>query len=61
MRIALFGHDLQPWFKQASARLQANEGRGGVSWHEKLLLTGLLLVVAGWIILRVLQSLLAAA
>jgi hypothetical protein len=69
MGIAPFGDVLRPWFKRASARVQTNvvraargdlDGRGGVSSHEKLLLMSLLLVVAGWIIMRVLQSLLAA-
>jgi hypothetical protein len=60
MGIAPFGHDLRPWFKRASERLQANDGRSAVSWHERLLLMSLLLVVAGWIIMRLLQSLLAS-
>jgi hypothetical protein len=35
--------------------------RSGVPWYESLLLTGLLLVVIGWIILRLLRILLAAS
>ena len=61
MRIAPFAHVRRPWFRRASARLQASDGRGTVSWHEKLLLMGLLVVVAGWITMRLLQSLLTAA
>jgi len=58
MRLAPFSHDLRLWFRgigpEASAR------RGGVPWHESLLLAVLLLVVVGWIALRLLLSLLAA-
>jgi hypothetical protein len=35
-------------------------GRSAIPWHEQLLLAGLLLVVAGWMILRLVLTLLAA-
>ena len=67
MGIAPFSHDLRPWFKRASARPLADAGdllgrrrRSGIPWHDSLLLAGLLLVVVGWIVLRLLLTLLAA-
>jgi hypothetical protein len=37
---------------RAAAHHEADEIRRGVTWHEKLLLSGILLVVAGWILFR---------
>ena len=67
MRIAPFSHDLRPWFRRASARslaearaLKLGGGkRSAIPWHDSLLLAGLLLVVVGWIVLRLLLALLA--
>lgn len=58
MRIALFGHDLRSWFMGIGREARAR--RSGVPWHESLLLAALLLVVVGWIVLRLLLSLVAA-
>jgi len=68
MGIAPFSHDLRPWFRRASARPLAEaealklgrRRRSGIPWHDSLLLAGLLLVVVGWIVLRLLLTLLAA-
>ncbi|WP_157450184.1 hypothetical protein [Bradyrhizobium sp. ARR65] len=38
--------------RKAAAHHEADEIRRGVTWQEKLLLIGILLVVAGWIIFR---------
>jgi hypothetical protein len=58
MRLAPLGHDLRLWFRGIGP--EAGGRRGGVPWHESLLLAALLLVVVGWIALRLLLSLLAA-
>jgi len=66
MGIAPFSHDLRPWFRRANARPLAEalklgrRRRSGIPWHDSLLLAGLLLVVVGWIVLRLLLTLLAA-
>ena len=43
----------------AETRAAQAAKRSAVPWHERLLLAGLLLVVAGWIVLRLLQVLFA--
>ena len=64
MRIAPFSHDLRLWFRGPGDRSEAEGSprreRRAVPWHESLLLAALLLVVAGWIVLRLLLALLAA-
>ena len=64
MRIAPFSHDLRLWFRtpgdRSDARGSGRRERSGVPWHESLLLAALLLVVAGWIILRLLLALFVA-
>jgi hypothetical protein len=71
MWISFFRHDLWPWLKVASSPTPENvagsrtkrfsdRGPSVIAWHERLLLAGLLLVVAGWIILRSVLTLLAA-
>ena len=53
MWIASFRYDLWPSPKRASSLTPENiRKRSTVPSHERLLLAGLLLVVAGWIILR---------
>jgi len=69
MWIASFNYDLwpRPWSKRKSSPPDAsdrtarfgNRGRSAVPWHERLLLTGLLLVVTGWIVLRLVLALAA--
>jgi len=56
MRLAPF--DLRLWFRGIGP--EPGVRRGGVPWHESLLLAALLLVVVGWIALRLLLSVLAA-
>lgn len=71
MWIESFRHDLWPSLKRTSSRAPKNVGearaakfgdreRATAPLHERLLLAGLLLVVTGWIILRLVQMLLAA-
>jgi hypothetical protein len=43
------------------ARAAQSAKRSAIPWHERLLLAGLLLVVAGWIVLRLLQMLFATS
>lgn len=63
MRIALFG--LRSWCTKARAHSRGTIAKtravklGGVPWHESLLLAALLLIVLGWIILRLGFALLA--
>jgi len=45
----------------AEAAAAKSAKRNAISWHERLLLAGLLLVVAGWIVLRLLQMLFATS
>lgn len=63
MRIAPFSHDVRLWFSGTGDHPEAHGSgrreRSGVPWHESLLLAALLLVVAGWIVLRLLLALLA--
>jgi|HubBroStandDraft_6_1064221.scaffolds.fasta_scaffold205894_1 hypothetical protein len=47
--------------RSAEARAAQSAKRSTVPWHERLVLAGLLLVVAGWIVLRLVQILLAAS
>jgi hypothetical protein len=72
MQTASSGHGLRPWSGKASAQVQPSQinaaetrklgskdrGRSSVSGHERLLLASVLLVVAGWIIFRVLLTML---
>ena len=44
---------------KAAAHHEADEIRRGVTWQEKLLLLSILLIVAGWILLRIVLQLLA--
>jgi hypothetical protein len=71
MWISSFRYDLWPWPRRASSptpdnvagtrtRRVSDRGRSAIPWHEQLLLAGLLLVVAGWMILRLVLTLLAA-
>ena len=68
MWIESFRHDLWPWpksptSKDASGTRAVKLGdreRVTAPFHERLLLAGLLLVVTGWIILRLVLMLLAA-
>jgi hypothetical protein len=69
MRIAPLGLILRPWLQKVSALVQVNVAgaratdnreRAGVPQQERLLLAGLLLVVACWIIMRLLLSPFAA-
>ena len=43
------------------ARAAKSGERSAVPWYERLVLAGLLLVVMGWIVLRLLRVLLAAS
>jgi uncharacterized membrane protein len=44
--------------REAAAHHEADEIRRGVTWQEKLLLLGILLIVAGWILFRLVLQLL---
>jgi hypothetical protein len=61
MWIASFRYDLWPSPKGVSSPTPENaRERSTVPSHERLWLAGLLLVVVGWIILRLVLTLLAA-
>jgi len=47
--------------RSAEARAAKSAKRSSIPWPERLLLAALLLVVAGWIVLRLLQMLFAAS
>ena len=60
MWIESFRYDLWPSPKRARAVKFGIRERATAPMHERLLLAGLLLVVTGWIILRLVLMLLAA-
>jgi hypothetical protein len=59
MWITSFRYDLWPSRRASSLTPENIRKRSTVPSHERLLLAGLLLVVAGWIILRLVLTLLA--